>query len=234
MRIASSGGQPRLTSEIASWRSTSNREASATASSPGKPTRISSLVRQRSTRSASVSTMSYAALAIRNLRISCSGFSANWISPSGGICAVLLDGRGAEQVAHGGEEVRLRIDAVLRPQLQQLRAERRDEVDVDGRLSREVPHQAGELADHPGRRVPRVHLQPHLTPFRNCFEAGDLKRDELRLPLLLVVDASLDDEDGVLDEQLTRGRVRRVEDDDFDRARHVFELDERHRLAPLR
>src|SRR4029079_18561991 len=34
---------------------------------------------------------------IRNLRISCSESAANWISPSGGICSVLLDGRAADQ-----------------------------------------------------------------------------------------------------------------------------------------
>ena len=45
-----------------------SRAASATASSPAKPTRMSSAVRQRSTRSSSVSTISCSAVFIRSIR----------------------------------------------------------------------------------------------------------------------------------------------------------------------
>src|SRR6476659_5513938 len=146
----------------------------------------------------------------------------------------LLNRGRAQQVPDGGEKVRLRVDAVLRAELEQLRPERGDEIDVYGRLTREIADDAGELADHTGWGAARVHLQPHLAPLRDRLERRHLERDEFRLALLLVVDASLDDEHRVFDEQPARGRVGRVEDDDLDRPGHVLELDERHRLALLR
>src|SRR5579884_166241 len=166
--------------------------------------------------------------------LSLSGTRADWISPSGGISPGLLDGRCAQQVPDRGEEVGLRVDAVVGAELEQPRAERSDEVDVHRRLAGEVANDARELADHSGRRAPRVDLQANLAPLRRRLERRHFQRDELRLALLLVVDAALDDEDGVLDEQPMRGRVGRVEDDDLDGSRHVLELDEGHRLALLR
>src|ERR1700760_1422914 len=139
MRIARSGEQPCLTSSIASWRSTSVRAASATASSPGNPTRISSLVRQRSTRSSSVSTTS----------ISCAaGISAGSARTFGqfgqldlplrGDFMQLLNGGCAEQAADLGEEVGNRVHAVVIAELELLLAVRRDDVDVDERFAREL------------------------------------------------------------------------------------------------
>src|SRR5581483_1759309 len=158
----------------------SNRAASATASSPAKPTRMSSAVRQRSTRSSSVSMMSCAA-GIRSIRLSLSGICADRISPSGGISAGLLDGGAAEEVPDGREEVRLRVDAVLRAELEQLRPERGDEIDVHRGLAGELADDARELADHARRSAARVHLEAHLPPLRRRLERGDLERDELRL-----------------------------------------------------
>src|SRR5438105_3897928 len=240
MRKASSGGQPRWTSSIAWWRSTSVRAASATASSPAKPTRMSSAVRQRSTRSSSVSTISCAAVFIRSLRSHTFGNRGRMDLPLRGDFAGLsaqirlLNRGGAQEVPHGGEEVRLRVDAVLGAELQELRPERGDEIDVHGQLAGEVADDAGELANHAGRGAARVDLEPYLAPLRHSLERRHLERDQLRLALLLVVDAALDDEHGVLDEQPAGGRVGRVEDDDLDRAGQVLELDERHRLALLR
>ena len=49
-----------------------------------------------------------------------------------------------------------------------------------------------------------------------------------------MVDAALDDEDAVRLEQLARGGVRRVEDDDLGASGRIVERDEHHRLAALR
>ena len=60
------------------------RAASATASSPAKPTRMSSAVRQRSTRSTSVSMISCAAVFIRSLRSHFRESGPNGSPPPGG------------------------------------------------------------------------------------------------------------------------------------------------------
>src|SRR5581483_4958753 len=95
----------------------------------------------------------------------------------------LLNRGFAEQVPDLGEEVGLRVDAVLRAELEEFRADRRDDVDVDRRFAREVADDARELADHPGAGGARVDLQTHLAPLRVRLERRDLERDELRLAL---------------------------------------------------
>src|SRR5437868_2302598 len=140
----------------------------------------------------------------------------------------------AEQRLDLGEEVGHRLHAIARTELEHLRPVRGDEVDVDGRLAGEVLDDGGELADDAGGRYARVHLEPHLLALGRRLERGDLERDELRLPHLLVVDAALDDEHAVLHEQVARGCVDRVERDHLHRAGEILERREHHRLALLR
>src|SRR5262245_20537711 len=146
---------------------------------------MSSAVRQRSTRSLSVSiSMMSCAAAIRRFRISLSGISGERISPSGGISAGptahlrdrtdLLNRGRAEQVPYGGEEVRLGVYAVLGAELEELRPERGDEIDVDRRLAGEIAHDAGKFPDHAGRGAARVDLEAYLAPLRHRLERRDL------------------------------------------------------------
>ena len=85
----------------------------------------------------------------------------------------------------------------------------------------------------PASRLARVDLQPHLAPLGRRLELVHLERDQLRLALL-VVDAALHDEHAVGLEQVARGRVDGVEDDDLGAADDVVEPQEDHRVALLR
>ena len=150
MRTASSGGQPRWTSAIASWRSTSKRAASATASSPAKPD-PHELGGAPALHALELRLDDFVCRCIHPqcLRSHFRESAAEWISPSGGISRdyrpriALLDRGSAQEVPNGGEEVRLRVDAVLGAELQELRPERGDEIDVHGRLAREFADDAG-------------------------------------------------------------------------------------------
>src|SRR5207249_4214469 len=79
----------------------------------------------------------------------------------------------------------------------------------------EVAHERGELAHDAGARDRRVDLQRHVAPRRDRLERRYVHRKQLRLALLLVVDAALDDEDAIRHAELARLRVDGVEDDDL-------------------
>ena len=66
--------------------------------------------------------------------------------------------------------------------------------------ARIVLDEVREVTDQAGPRLPRVELELDLRPFPHRLEAVHLDRDQLRLALLLVVDAALDHEDPVGDQ----------------------------------
>ena len=102
------------------------------------------------------------------------GTAAGATGPAVGSAAFLTtrqspNGGFAEQVPDLGEEVGLRVDAVLRAELEEFRTDRRDEVDVDRRLPLAVTVErdgvaelvrAGRLRLHRGSR--RVHQAGEL------------------------------------------------------------------------
>ena len=83
-------------------------------------------------------------------------------------------------------------------------------------------------------RLAGVDPELDLPTLRHRLERSQLEGDHLGLALLLVVDASLDDDDPVRHEELPRGRQDRVEDDDLRRGGEVVDAHEHHRLALLR
>src|SRR5581483_557948 len=146
---------------------------------------------------------------------------------------IALDhGRFAEQRLYLGVEVCDRRDAVVRPELEGLRPGRRLQREHDLRLSGELADDVAELAERPGAGLARVDLQRDRARRDVRLELGDLDRDQLRLPFL-VVDAALEDEDAVGLAELPRGRVDGVEDDRLRAAREVVEPEEDHRVALL-
>jgi hypothetical protein len=90
-----------------------------------------------------------------------------------------------------------------------------------------------ELAQHAGRGLARIDLQPDLGRRDVGGELRDLDRDQLRLALL-VVDTSFENEYAVRLAQLPGSRVDGVEDDRLGAAAEVVETEEDHGLALLR
>src|SRR5436190_7885047 len=139
----------------------------------------------------------------------------------------------AEQRFRLGEEVRQWLDLVLRAEHVLARPFGGLEQQVDARLAREVLDEQRQVAHDAGGCDTRVELDRHLFALGDGLERRDLHREQLRLPLLLVVDAALDDQDAVRRAQLARLRVDGVEDDDLAAAGDVVEPHEHHRLALL-
>src|SRR5436190_10468206 len=140
----------------------------------------------------------------------------------------------AEQRFRLGEEVRQWLDLVLRAEHVLARPFGGLEQQVDARLARKVLDQQREVVHDAGRGDSRVDLDRHLFALGDGLERRDLHREQLRLPLLLVVDAALDDQDAVHRAELARLRVDGVEDDELAAAGDVVEPHEDHRLALLR
>src|SRR5262249_22845577 len=126
---------------------------------------------------------------------------------------LLAKRRLAEKRLDLGEEVRHRLDAVLRPELERSRPLGRLEGEHDRSFSTVLPDNAGELADEARGRAARVDAQANLTPLRRRLERPHLSREQLRLAFLLVVDPSRHDEDAVDLAELARLGVDRLEDD---------------------
>src|SRR5215216_5568737 len=101
------------------------------------------------------------------------------------------DGGFAQECLHLAEEGVRRLHAIGRPELEDLRAERRIDVQDHRRLTREVLDKAREFPDQAGLRLHRVHPEPHLPRLLRGLERRHLHRDQFRLALLLVVDAPL-------------------------------------------
>ena len=137
----------------------------------------------------------------------------------------------AEQRLDLAEEGRRRADAVARSELEHLRPERGVDVHDHRRLAGKVLHQELQVLEQPCRRLARIELQPHLCNDLCGRECADFHRDQLRVARLLVVDTALHDENRVGHEQVLRGRVDGVEDDDLGAARDVVQLHEHHRVA---
>src|ERR1044071_9345232 len=91
--------------------------------------------------------------------------------------STLLDYGGlAAQRLRLGEEVRHRLDLVLRPEHVLARPFGRLEKQVDARLAREVLDEHGEVADDAGAGDPRVDLDRHLFALGDGLERRDLHR----------------------------------------------------------
>src|SRR5947208_1694414 len=98
------------------------------------------------------------------------------------ICAssTLLEYGGlAEEGLRLGEEVRHRLDLVLRAEHELVRPVRHLEQQVDARLAGEVLDEHGEVADDAGARPPRVDLDRDLLALGDGFERRDLHREQL-------------------------------------------------------
>src|SRR6476659_975374 len=82
----------------------------------------------------------------------------------------LQHGGFAEQRLRLGEEVRDRLDLVLRPEHELLRSLGHLQQQVHARVAREVLHEQRQIAHNASTRYPRIDLDRHFLTLRDGFE----------------------------------------------------------------